>query len=321
MSEPNPSNMSDDELYVHLYGNVALENVRLTIKHRSFGTNTFPFANVTLKAKTAGQANKIFTVGLSQADVSKYFKGQYDKDPFRSIAIVFPEKYLGATQTIKFLKEAFTKQIRLLCAHDSSALGLNYDSFDTAGNAIDKVVNGFFRDNMNNTPGLEGFYASVSLQNVRDKDTKEDAGYGALKVSTRAGREVPLSKLSEYRTVGVPTKVAFEVKIHQGKANIRAKLYSLVVKELIKDDFDAGTKAAALLMGGDTDDDALSDILGAPDDKGNLLSLDNNKVDLAGAPSASGGVMVAAKLPSPAASVMASQEDVSGLRDPDDSSQ
>ena len=87
---------------------------------------------------------------------------------------------------------------------------------------------------------------------------------------------------------------------------------------MLKDDYDNGTKAAALLMGGDTDDDALSDILGAPDVKGNILLLENDKIDLSGAPSASGGVMVAAKLPSPAGSVIPTQDDVNQLRDTED---
>lgn len=301
------------ELYAYLYGNVNVKNLRLEIKNRGFGNKLFPHANVTMKKDgTSNKKDKIFNVRLTKADVSNYFKGEYDKGPFRTIVVTFPPSYLGASSTIKFLKETLTTQLRALCANDRSALKLTaYDPMDEKCPNIADVVNGFIRDNMNDTPGVSGFFASISLENIRDPVTQEDLGYGALKVSSPSGTNIPLKTLETYKAVAVPTKVAFEVKIHNGKANIRAKLYAIKVNDLNLSERDDGSKESLLLMGGEVNSN-LDKVL-------STLKLDDpvatNRLDLSGLPSASGGTIH--KMASPAGELIP-QNDATGMRDPTD---
>ena len=306
------SDLSPERFYDYHYGKIDLTNLRLNVEQRKYGGKVYPHANVTVTNTTKPNAtNKTFSVCLTQANISRFFSGEYDKFPFNTVAITFPKDYTGSSATIKFLEETLMDQIRDLCKDDKSALGLNYDPRTKDGPSLEKVVNGFIRKDMNSTPGLAGFYASVSLKNIEKKKedgTTENLGYGAVSVVLPDKREVPLNTMKQYRAVGVPTKVTFEVKVHKGNANIRAKLFKFVVNDLIKDERDDGTKAAEKLMGNVNTDNIEAALSNTTSElpKPDLSGLNNVDVDTG-----------AGKISSPVNSVL-THEDASGVRDPDD---
>lgn len=285
--------LNTDQLYEYLYGKVVWDDLRVNMVKSKFGGREFPLAEFHIVTKP-GKPTKKFTAGLTRANVSKFFKSQYDKDGFNTVAITFPTEYFGHQATKKFLN-MLTEQFRKLLIEERTALGILYDPKSKNGPSAEDVVKDFIKTDMNGVKGLMGFYAAVGLRNVEGKD------YGKVQIKLPNNTEASIDVMSKFKAICVPNKVAFIAKIHQGKATIRANLYSFFVENFLPDDRDDGTKVASLLMD-NIDMKNIENVMAS-------VKESNNKIDLSGL----NNEKAPAKVPSPINDVIP-QADVQSLR-------
>lgn len=231
--------------------------------------------------------------------ISRPFKGKHDKDPFRSVFISFPSKVEmrgkpyeipEAAGTVTFLKETLIPTIYQKVEGQKD--NLNIPDFEAA-NAAKYFRKSWLKESSPGS-GVWGFFASVSMQNIKDKE------YGRydVKAVMKDKSETPLTWdiLETQDLLARPTGIALEVKIKDGACNIRAKLYGAKVSdmEVAQRESDAALVAAAA----DDATDDMADViqqaqLKAAEAKSRVqpnLGLDPSKALLPKSPEASPGL-------------------------------